>query len=246
MNKKNKVLWYIGTSGWNYDDFNEIFYPEGLNSRKRLEFYSQKLDIVEINSSFYRIFKKDIFTNWAKKTPPDFAFTAKINRQFTHRGGIKKSKDLCEWFFSSVSGLSDKLKVILIQLPPRLKFDGNVLENFLKTVIKYTDKKFALEARNPTWFVQDAYEILCKYNVAFCLADTGGKYPEQAVKTADFTYTRLHGPGELYSSIYTLQQLKNYKKKIEELKGKENYIFFDNTAYGYAVKNCIQFQKLSG
>ncbi len=241
MNEK----WHVGTSGWNYDDFNGIFYPESLSSRDRLEFYSQKFNIVEINSSFYRIFKKDIWTGWAKKTPADFKFTAKINRQFTHRGGLKESDDLSLWFFSSISGLSDKLKVILIQLPPKLKFDGDTLENFLKTVKKYTDKKFALEARNPTWFQKDTYKILCKYNVAFCLANTGGKYPEEAVATADFTYTRLHGPGEIYSSIYTREQLENYKKKIETLNGKENYIFFDNTAYGYAVKNCIQFRKLS-
>ncbi|MFH1415071.1 MAG: DUF72 domain-containing protein [Elusimicrobiota bacterium] len=241
---RNKVRWHVGISGWNYDDFNGLFYPKDLNSKKRLEFYSQKFNIVEINSSFYRIFKKDVFDNWAEKTPPEFKFTAKINRQFTHKGSLNSPENLCEWFFSSVAGLGEKLKVILIQLPPRLNFEGAVLDGFLQTIKIYTDKKLVLEPRNSTWFADDVYKILSKYSVAFCLSNTGGKYPEKAVRTADFTYTRLHGSGELYNSSYTVEKLKDYKEKIEKLKTGENYVFFDNTMHGYAVKNCIQFQEL--
>ena len=237
-------MYYIGISGWNYDDFNGIFYPDDLKERDRLEFYTQKFNAVEINASFYRIFKKVVFENWYKRTPEDFVFTAKLNRQFTHKGGLKYYENLCEWFFDAISGLKEKLKVILIQLPPRLKFNKNEFLKFIKRIVKYTDKKFAIEPRNESWFKKEVYSILKDYNIALCLANTGGRYPEVCKKTADFSYTRLHGPKELYASQYSLSQLKEYKKKIDELKCKENYIFFDNTAYGYAVKNAFQFQKL--
>jgi uncharacterized protein YecE (DUF72 family) len=35
-----------------------------------------------------------------------------------------------------------------------------------------------------------------------------------------------------------------WKKRIEKLGAKENFVFFDNTFSGFAVKNARQFKKL--
>jgi len=239
-----KRIYYIGTSGWNYDDFNGVFYPEDLKERKRLEYYTKHFNSVEVNASFYRIFRKNVFENWYKRTHKKFSFTVKLNRQFTHKGGLKYDKNLCEWFFSSIKGLKEKLKVILIQLPPRLKFVKESFLEFVKGIKEFTDKKLVLEARNESWFRDKVYSILKKYNIAVCLSNTGGKYPEELVKTADFSYTRLHGPKELYASKYSLKQLKYYKNQIDKLNCRENFVFFDNTMNGYAVKDALKFKEI--
>ena len=47
-------LW-IGTSGWMYKHWLDIFYPRKLPSIEQLPFYAQHFDTVEVNFSFYRL-----------------------------------------------------------------------------------------------------------------------------------------------------------------------------------------------
>jgi uncharacterized protein YecE (DUF72 family) len=45
----------IGTSGWHYKHWRGYLYPETLESREWLEYYSDHSDTVEISNSFYRL-----------------------------------------------------------------------------------------------------------------------------------------------------------------------------------------------
>jgi len=225
----------VGTSGWNYDDFTGVLYEKKTKSRDRLAEYSGKFQCVEINSTFYRIFKKSVFEKWAERTPPGFIFTAKLNHLLD---------ELTNWFFGNISGLGKKLKVILIQLPPKLKFDEKKANAFLMKIRGSAPCPLTIEPRHPSWFTDTFYKIIRKMRIPLCIADTGGKYPTEFLVTGGFSYARLHGPKKLYASRYTLNQLKNWKEKIEKLKRRENYIFFDNTFSGFAVKNALQFKRL--
>lgn len=45
----------MGTSGWSYKHWSEIFYPENVKPARYLEYYIEKFDSVELNSSFYHL-----------------------------------------------------------------------------------------------------------------------------------------------------------------------------------------------
>ena len=118
---------HIGTSGWNYKHWSEIFYPDNCPQSKWLEFYAKYFGTVELNASFYRLPKPQTFESWRERTPDNFLWAVKASRYITHIKGIKDVKEALERFFSSAELLKEKLGPILFQLPPSLAFDEAVL-----------------------------------------------------------------------------------------------------------------------
>src|SRR5207245_4014757 len=87
MESKRQIR--IGTAGWSYKDWDGIFYPPELRSRKLhpLEYLPRFFDVVEINTSFYGHIKPELARLWSRKVAavnPNFVFTAKLHRSFTH------------------------------------------------------------------------------------------------------------------------------------------------------------------
>jgi uncharacterized protein YecE (DUF72 family) len=74
----------IGTSGWSYKHWKEIFYPPKMKPTDYLSFYAQKFDITEINTSFYHLPKPETVLGWIEKVPKGFRFCPKISRYLTH------------------------------------------------------------------------------------------------------------------------------------------------------------------
>jgi len=59
-------------------------------------------------------------------------------------------------------------------------------------------------------------------------------------------YLRFHGGEQLYGSNYSQGNLKSWAKKIKNwLKERRTvYAYFNNDAYGYAVKNALRLKEL--
>ena len=59
--------------------------------------------------------------------------------------------------------------------------------------------------------------------------------------TAGFAYIRFHGSSGLYWSCYSDEELFDWAKKLANLAGnvKAIYIYFNNDAEGFAVRNAI-------
>ena len=83
----------IGTSGWYYDHWKELFYPAGLAKSKWFEHYAQFFDTVEINNTFYHLPKEQTILRWHEIAPRGFVYAVKANRYITH---IKRLKDASE------------------------------------------------------------------------------------------------------------------------------------------------------
>ncbi len=64
----------IGTSGFHYDHWQGVFYPDGLPKTEWLDFYSKFFPIVEINSTFYSLPSADTINTWKRKTDERFRF----------------------------------------------------------------------------------------------------------------------------------------------------------------------------
>lgn len=234
---------FVGTSGWNYPHWQDVFYPKGLSQTRWLEHYVKSFNAVELNVTFYRLVQKKTFENWYKRTPKEFYFIAKGSRFITHIKKLKDSRDPLNLFFDNCLGLKEKLACVLWQLPPAYKKDLRRLEDFLKLLRKVKTKQ-AFEFRHKTWFDKEIYDLLKSYNACLCIADSD---PWPCIKevTADFIYLRFHGRDGLYSGNYSNGQLKEWSDFAKNTK-RDIFAFFNNDAYGYAVKNALRFRKLLG
>jgi len=239
----------IGTSGYNYPHWwNGVFYPSDLPQRKWLEFYAGHFDTVELNVSFYRLPKKEVFEGWYKRTPKKFYFAVKGSRYITHIKRLKDCREPLTLLSENASPLKEKFGVVLWQLPPRFKFQKDRLEAFcvlLSTLPRAKRIRHTFEFRDESWLCEEAFRILEEFSFAFCIAHGSG-LPFVDRVTSDFVYLRLHGGEVLYGSNYSDKELKRWAEKIEGWteKGKDVFVYFNNDAYGFAIKNALTLKKI--
>jgi hypothetical protein len=107
----------IGTSGWQYRDWRERFYPRGLAQRSWLEHYAVGFDTVESNNAFYRLPERATFESWAQRTPPHFVWAVKMSRYLTHIKRLAEPAEPVQRFLERAAGLGPKLGPVLLQLP---------------------------------------------------------------------------------------------------------------------------------
>lgn len=243
-----KGIAIIGTSGWNYKHWGDgVFYPAGLKPLQWLPFYSNYFDSVEINNTFYRLPPKEVFETWYKETPRQFIFSVKANRFLTHLKKLGHPEVHLKPFLENISGLKEKVKVVLFQLPPFWKFHEKRLENFFSFLSKQNfipGLRSALEVRHKSWYCAACFEILKRYNVSLVFADWPGLHIAGPA-TADFIFIRRHGYHSLYSTSYPDDYLRKLAGDIDKWleEGKDVYVYFNNDAYGYAIKNALKLKE---
>lgn len=235
---------HIGTSGYIYKHWGGgVFYPPDLKQNKWLEFYCQHMGSVELNVSFYRLPSLAAFKGWYKRTPRSFRFAVKGSRFITHIKRLKDPKPSLKLFFSRTKPLKEKLSIVLWQLAPQSKLNLERLEKFVDELVKLRPCRQVFEFRHPSWFCKDVYKILKKADMAICRAD----WPEcskEAPDIASFLYIRRHGTsGQLYGGCYSEKQLKQDAGLIKQKK-KPSYIYFNNDAHGWAIKNATRLKQI--
>lgn len=240
------MTWYIGTSGWSYKDWKGRFYPEKVNSpAKRLEYYTTIFNITEVNSTFYNIPEKETIEQWLVNTPDHFRFIVKLNRYFTHMKRLKSDEAAgkkYESFQHIPDMLGKKLGPVLVQLPGQMEKNTERLEEWLEFMPPLS---YAFEFRHSSWFDQDVYDVLNKYNAALVYSHNRD-FTTELKCTADFMYLRFHGPEKPYYSKYSNAQLESEFEKInlfwEECR--EIYVLFNNTHRAYAAENAQKWMEL--
>ncbi len=234
-----KLRFHIGTSGWQYSHWKGIFYPGELKSKDWLRFYAQHLNTLELNVTFYRQVRRSTFQTWYDTVPAHFLFSVKMSRFITHIKRLRVEKESVTRFLDDVDVLKDKLGVILIQLPPSLKYDPALVADFfelLDPTFRYT-----VEVRNKSFISDGFFSQLHDRDIAWCIAESAGRYPYHEAVTASFIYLRLHGRTELYASSYSDEELYELTAKMRKW-SRDVYVYFDNDFSGYAVKNAMTLQ----
>ena len=247
----------IGISGWRYDPWRKVFYPEGLPQRRELEFCGRHFPTVEINGSFYSLQRPEYYEQWYHETPQGFLFAVKGSRYITHMLRLSRiEKPLANFFASGILNLRDKLGPFLWQFPPMFRFKPERLEAFFRLLPRTTEQALALarrrdarmigrsrlaidakrklrhavEIRHPSFMTAEFVRLLCKHGIGLVVADTAGKWPKMFHVTADFVYVRLHGDIKIYTSGYSDRALASWARRIRnwDRDGRDVYVYFDN------------------
>ena len=236
---------HIGTSGWHYKHWCGPFYEAKLPASRMLAEYYKHFDTVEINNSFYRLPTADAFRCWRESTPEGFCFAVKGSRFITHMKKLKDPENALENLIPRAEELKEKLGPILWQLPPHWTINTDRLEEFLTALPR--KHRYAIEFREHSWHTDRVYEILQKYNVAFCIFELNGRHSPLEV-TADWTYVRLHGPGAAYQGSYSTRKLQEWAEWIldQRRRLKAVFAYFDNDQAAYAVHNALELKSLIG
>jgi len=212
---------YAGTSGWAYANWKPAFYPPKLPSKKFLEHYATRLNSVEVNMTFRRFASEKLQQGWIGCTPPGFRFSIKAHQNITHVKRLREAAEFTRSFLVSLQPLAGagKLGTVLFQLPPFLKHDQALLEDFLGLLPQGVRSTF--EFRHPSWFCDEVYAALRKANAALCLAESE-KLEVPSVETADFVYYRLRMPE------YSPAQRKALRERVERqvAVGKDVFVYY--------------------
>jgi uncharacterized protein YecE (DUF72 family) len=247
----------VGISGWRYEPWRGVFYPEGLAQRRELEFCGQHFSTVEINGSFYSLQRPEYYEAWYRETPPGFVFAVKGSRYITHLLRLTNiERPLANFYASGILNLREKLGPFLWQFPEMFHFKPERLEAFFELLPRDSAQALALarrrdarmvgrsrlaidavrplrhaiEIRHASFMSDDFLALLRKHGIGLVVADTAGKWPKMFDVTADFVYVRLHGDKVIYTSGYTSRALDEWAKRIRawHRRGADVYVYFDN------------------
>lgn len=238
---------HVGTSGWSYQHWKEIFYPHKLAAAKWLPYYASQYSTTEINGSFYRLPSEDTVKKWAAQVPENFLFCPKMSRYLTHMKKLKDPEEPLERFFSVFEYMKKKIGPVLIQLPEMLRFNYDVAEHFYRLLrFQYKAYQFVLEVRHDTWLQEDSLTLMTKYNIGLVISQSGNVFPYSEMITAKNIYVRFHGPAELYASAYSDEELQSFAQKFRSWvnEGHEVWAYFNNDIHGHAVRDAQRLIQL--
>ncbi len=229
----------VGTAGWSIPAKDWKHFGSGGSTLQR---YGGRFQGVEVNSSFHRPHRASTWARWGESVPTGFRFAIKVPKTISHQRKLVDCAELVVRFLGEVGPLEEKLAVLLLQLPPKLAFDGDVAEDFLECFLKMTPARIVCEPRHPSWFEAGADALLDRLGVARAAADPAVN-PEAALPGGwrGFSYCRLHGLPIMYRSAYDATRLDAYAALIraEIAQGRDVWCMFDNIAASAATDDAL-------
>ena len=237
----------IGTAGWAISREAAASFPgEG----RHLERYATVLGGAEINSSFHRPHRIEVYRRWAAQTPPGFRFSVKVPRTITHEGRLRRAREPLLRFLGEAAGLGDRLAVLLVQLPPSLAFEARPMRRFFALLGEHFSGAVVCEPRHPSWFGAAADRALVACGVGRVGADPA-RSPEAAEPggwlgaagdgRGAVVYYRWHGTPRMYWSRYDLAWLAARAERLRRWPAAADcWCIFDNTAGGGAISNALE------
>lgn len=267
---------YVGTAGWSYKDWEGIVYPAELKkSQHPVEYLAQYIDLLEINTSFYGHIKPEwgkLWSRMARNVNPEFVFTAKLNRAFTHSPmaviestsaetirATDEDERLAKEGLDSIA-VENMLSALLVQFPISFK-NTNANRDHLDSVIgKFKQYPLVVEVRHNSWTNEGTLRYFAQKGVAFCNIDQpklGDSVRPTEHVTAPIGYVRLHGRNyeqwfdsdsrnDRYNYLYTEPELERWKKRIDVIAqtAKKTFVVANNHFEGKAAVNALQLKSM--
>jgi uncharacterized protein YecE (DUF72 family) len=237
----------IGCSGWNYAHWRDgVFYPPRCPPHRWLTYYAAQFDTVEVNSTFYRLPRRDAVARWAEQTPAGFVFAVKVSRYLTHVKRLREVGVHLPLLLERIAPLADagKLGPLLWQLPPTFVRDDDRLAEALAAFP--SDLRHAVEFRHESWFAPGPLELLAEHRVALVVGDRpGSPGPVDAESTADFVFVRFHHGRRGRRGNYSQAELADWSRTLRVWASRGDvYAYFNNDWEGFAPRNARTMRKL--
>jgi uncharacterized protein YecE (DUF72 family) len=186
--------YWVGCSGWAYDDWVGPFYAPGTAPGDFLSRYARVFRVVEVDSSFYRAPSPFLVRRWADRTPDGFRFALKVPREVTHEPSPSGVRGVLDPFLGSLEPLRarGKLGALVLQFPPSFRAGSGAsrLEALLDAVPR--EIPLAVELRHGSWWTGGTRALLERRAAALVWSVVPATRPPPWV-TGDFLYARFIG-----------------------------------------------------
>jgi len=232
----------IGCSGWMYDDWRGRLYPEREPKRRWLELYAERFDTVEVNSTFYRLARREAVAGWVRQTPPGFLFAVKASRYLTHIRRLAGLGDGIRRFYEPLEPLIDagRLGPVLWQLPENFHRDDQRLQDWLRAL---PEGMHTIEFRHESWFVPEVFAALRAHDVALTIGDHPKRPFQSDDATAPWRFVRFHYGARGRGGNYSATELEQWARRIAQWRRRTDvYAYFNNDWNGFAPTNALDLR----
>jgi uncharacterized protein YecE (DUF72 family) len=227
----------IGCSGWQYDDWRGRLYPQKEPKRRWLELYAAKFDTVEVNSTFYRLARREAVAGWVRQTPENFLFAVKASRYLTHIRRLVNIREGIKRFYEPIEPLmqAGRLGPVLWQLPENFRRDDERLHGWLALL---PPGEHTIEFRHPSWFVPDVMRVLREHGVALTIGDHPKRPFQSHEATADWRFVRFHYGARGRAGNYSVAEIAEWARRIAAWRRRTTvYAYFNNDWNSFAPAN---------
>ena len=226
-----------------YDDWRGRLYPEREPKRRWLELYGQRFDTVEVNSTFYRLARRETVANWVTQTPGQFTFAVKASRYLTHIKRLVDIEESIKRFYDPLEPLIDaaKLGPVLWQLPENFHRDDARLQGWLEAL---PPGLHTIEFRHPSWFDPAVLEPLRAHGVALAIGDHPRRPFQSYESTASWRFVRFHYGSRGRNGNYSAGELDTWARRIAQWRRTDDvFAYFNNDWRGFAPANAIALRR---
>lgn len=253
----------VGPAGWSYQDWKGVVYPRGASSKfDGLAYLASFFDTLEVNSTFYRPPAAPTSQSWVKRvsTNPNFKFTVKLYKPFTHDRGKATEEDYLA-YRQGVDPIAEagKLGAVLIQFPWSFK-NNEESRHYLSALLdRFDDYPLVVELRHASWNRPGIYRSFERRRVGFCNIDQplfARSIKPSAHATSEVGYVRLHGrnyqnwfsesaaPADRYDYLYSRDELRPWIENIREVSrnANETFVITNNHFTGKGVVNALEIK----
>jgi uncharacterized protein YecE (DUF72 family) len=192
----------VGVCSWADETLTKVWYPKGVKSgEERLRYYAERFDVVEANSTYYRLPELGMVENWAERTPPGFTMHVKAFGVMTRhpvkvdqlpadlrdvptdaRGRVDRPPreyraEVFRRFREALAPLrtAGKLGGILMQFPPYVVYRSQSLEYLEWSQEQLPEEEMLVEFRHASWLDEenraDTLRFLEEHGMTYVVVD---------------------------------------------------------------------------
>lgn len=203
----------VGVGGWDYDPWRESYYPPKLPKSRQLRHMASRLTAVEVNATYYKLQKPELFERWAKAVPDGFRFAIKGSRFCSNRKVLGEAGEAVERFCGQgLAELGDRLGPILWQFMATKKFVPDDFRAFLALLprrVAGVPLRHVVEPRHESFRDPAFVAIARTAGVGISFADSD-QFPCIADLSGDLTYARLQRSREEVATGYPPAELERW------------------------------------
>ncbi|MFM9905217.1 MAG: DUF72 domain-containing protein [Pyrinomonadaceae bacterium] len=215
---------HIGCAKWNKTDL-KGFYPKGV--KDELGYYSTQFNCIELNATFYRLFKPDVYDGWYEATPEGFKFFPKLTQSISHFRRLKEVQELVDISVTNMSHLKEKLGMPFLQM--HNNFGPKDIDRVVAFVENWKQYKapLAMEFRKTEWYndpdvSEQLFELLESNKITNVLVDTAGRrdlmHMRLTTPTAFVRWVGANDPSDYSRLDEWVERIADWKKQgLQEL-----------------------------